>query len=203
MKPGADSREPGAETPNAAARFAPWPRARRFRLPASGFRLLAFFVLLAASLGHRDSLAQDEQIGLARGTVVAPMQIADLDGRTLDLGQVIGRKPLLVEFWATWCSNCAALEPRMRAAYHRHGGQVEFVVVAVGVNQTPASVQRHVARHALPAHHVLWDANGAAVRAFQTPATSYVVILDRQGKVAYTGIGPAQDLEAALARVAR
>jgi len=64
-------------------------------------------------------------------------------------------------------------------------------------------VQRHLARHALPASRVLWDGNGAAVRAFQTPATSYVVLLDRQGKVAYTGIGPDQDLEAALARVAR
>jgi predicted transcriptional regulator len=91
----------------------------------------------------------------------------------------------------------------MRAAYQRHGRQVEFVIVAVGVNQSRASVKRHVAQHALPANRVLWDGNGAAVRAFQTPATSYVVILDRQGKVAYTGIGPDQDLEAALARVSR
>jgi thiol-disulfide isomerase/thioredoxin len=203
MKPGADSREPGAETPNAVARFAPWPRARRFRLPASGFRLLAFFVLPAASLSPCSALAQDEQIGLARGAVVQPFSLADLDGHTVDLGQVIGRKPVLVEFWATWCGNCTALEPRMRAAYQRHGSDVEFVIVAVGVNQTPASVQRHLARHALPASRVLWDGNGVAVRAFQTPATSYVVLLDRQGKVAYTGLGPDQDLEAALARVAR
>ena len=131
------------------------------------------------------------------------MQIADLDGQLVDLAQVIGRKPVLVEFWATWCSNCTALEPRMRAAYQRYGNQVEFLVVAVGVNQTQASVKRHVARHALPVARVLWDANGAAVRAFQAPATSYVVVLDRQGKVAYTGIGPDQDIEAALARVAR
>ena len=149
------------------------------------------------------ALAQDEQIGLARGVAVRPVQLEDLDGRAVDLGQVIGRRPVLVEFWATWCSNCAALEPRLRAAYQRHGGQVEFVVVAVGVNQTQASVQRHVARHALPAHHVLWDGNGAAVRAFQTPATSYVVVLDAQGRVAYTGIGPDQDLEAAVGRVVR
>jgi hypothetical protein len=50
---------------------------------------------------------------------------------------------------------------------------------------------------------VLWDGAGNAVRAFDAPATSYVVILDRQGKVAYTGVGPDQDLEAALARVTR
>jgi len=146
--------------------------------------------------------AQDEVIGLPRGTVVRPVPIEDLDGQPVDLGQFIGRKPVLVEFWASWCTNCTALEPRLRAAYQRHGSQVEFVVVAVGVNQTKNSVRRHLAGHALPGR-VLWDGNGAAVRAFQTPATSYVVVLDAQGRVAYAGIGPDQDLEAAVGRVVR
>jgi thiol-disulfide isomerase/thioredoxin len=149
--------------------------------------------------------AQEEQVGLAAGTAVRPVTIEDLDGHPADLAPYVGvgHKPALFEFWATWCTNCAALEPRMRAAFQRHGGQVDFVVVAVGVNQTRASVKRHVDAHPLPAGRVLWDGNGGAVRAFDTPATSYVVLLDRQGKVAYTGVGPDQDLEAALARVAR
>jgi thiol-disulfide isomerase/thioredoxin len=172
------------------------------RSASRGVALLTVLTAVAAALPAA-ALAQDEEVGLARGSAVQPIQLPDLDGRTVDLGSVIGHRPVLLEFWATWCTNCAALEPRMRAAYQRHGSQVEFVVVAVGVNQTPASVKRHVARRALPANRVLWDGNGAAVRAFQTPATSYVVVLDRQGKVAYTGIGPDQDLEAALARVAR
>ena len=127
----------------------------------------------------------------------------DIDGHPVSLAAYVGRRPALFEFWATWCPNCAALEPRMRAAYERHGGQVDFVVVAVAVNQTKASVKRWLARHPLPATRVLWDSDGNAVRAFDTPATSYVVVLDRDGKVAYTGLGPDQNLEAALARVTR
>lgn len=147
--------------------------------------------------------AQDADVGLPVGTAVRPVTIEDLDGNPVDLAPYVGRRPALFEFWATWCENCAALEPRMRAAFERHGRQVDFVTVAVAVAQSKAAVKRHVAQHALPASRVLWDTNGNAVRAFGTPATSYVVILDRQGKVAYTGIGPAQDLEAALARVTR
>ena len=30
------------------------------------------------------------------------------------------------------------------------------------------------------------------------PATSYVVVLDKKGKVVYTGLGGKQDLEAAI-----
>jgi TATA-box binding protein (TBP) (component of TFIID and TFIIIB) len=48
----------------------------------------------------------------------------------------------------------------------------------------------------------LWDVNGNAVRAFQAPTTSYVVVLNAEGKVVYTGVGSDQDLDAALARVA-
>jgi ribosomal protein S5 len=45
---------------------------------------------------------------------------------------------------------------------------------------------------------VLWDEQGAAVRAFMTPATSYIVIVDEEGRVAYTGIGRDQNVEAAI-----
>jgi len=67
------------------------------------------------------------------------------------------------------------------------------------VNETPASVRRHLAQHPMP-YPVLWDTNGAAVRAFQAPTTSFIVMLDAAGKVVYTGVGEEQDLEAALAR---
>ena len=49
----------------------------------------------------------------------------------------------------------------------------------------------------------LWDGNGAAVRAFQAPATSYVAVLDTKGRVVYTGVGADQDIEAALRRAVR
>ena len=182
------------------------PSARSCALRASRSSLLALTLLLAASaLAPRAALGQDEQVGLAPGATVHPVVVEDLDGRPADLAAYVGgaHKPALFEFWATWCTNCAALEPRMRAAFQRHGSRVDFVVVAVGVNQTRASVKRHVDAHPLPAARVLWDGTGSAVRAFDTPATSYVVLLDRQGKVAYTGIGPDQDLEAAITRLLR
>jgi len=48
---------------------------------------------------------------------------------------------------------------------------------------------------------VLWDDKGVSIRGYDVPGTSYVVIVDRQGKVAYTGFGKDQDLGAALKKV--
>lgn len=138
-----------------------------------------------------------EVIGLAVGESVRPVAIQDLDGGPVDLGKWVGRRPVLLEFWATWCSLCEALYPTLEAAHARHGDRVAFLAVAVGVNQNPASIRRHLDRRPM-AFPILWDGRGAAVRAFRAPATSYVVVLDAAGQVVYTGIGAEQDVEQVL-----
>ncbi len=147
-------------------------------------------------------LAQDEEVGIAVGTTPPATTIEDLNGVAVDLSRWVGKKPVLLEFWATWCPVCAELLPKMKAVHAQYGDRVDFVVVAVAVNQSRASVKRHLESHDLP-FTFLWDTNGNATRAFQAPATSFVVVLDAKGKVAYTGVGADQDLEAALRRVAR
>lgn len=143
--------------------------------------------------------AQDDEIGLAVGTAAPAAAVQDLDGQPVDLAQLVGKKPVLIEFWATWCPLCAALMPRIVAARARYGDRVEFVEIAVAVNETRASVRRHLAEHPLP-FRFLWDATGAAVRAYQAPTTSYLVAVDARGRVVYTGTGEDQDVEAALRR---
>jgi peroxiredoxin len=144
---------------------------------------------------------EGQDIGLAVGTKAPAVTIEDLNGKPVDLGSYIGKQPVVLEFWATWCPLCKALEPALRALYARYGATVQFVVVGVAVNETPASIKRHLADHPLP-FPVLFDASGAAVRTYEAPTTSYIVVLDRTGKVSYTGAGADQDLAPALARVA-
>jgi len=163
-----------------------------------GVVLATLGLVLAAS---SRAVAQDEgDMGIALGATPPPVTIQDLDGRPVDLSAMIGKKPLLIEFWATWCPLCAALMPRLDSAYTRHKNSVDFVAVAVAVNESPASVKRHLVKQPMP-FPFLWDANGGAVRAFQAPSTSYIVLLDAKGKVVYTGVGAEQDIEAALRKV--
>jgi thiol-disulfide isomerase/thioredoxin len=143
--------------------------------------------------------AQDDVIGIPVGETPAAATIEDLDGRPVDLSRWVGKQPVLIEFWATWCPVCEELLPRMETAQKKYGDRVEFLVVAVAVNQSKNGVRRHLTRHPMP-FTFLWDVNGNATRAFQAPATSYVVVLDASGKVVYTGIGAEQDIEAVLER---
>ena len=147
------------------------------------------------------AVAQDEgDMGIAIGATPPAVTIEDLDGHPADLSAMVGKQPVLIEFWATWCPLCAALMPRLDSAYTRHHADVAFVAIAVAVNESPAAVKRHLAKQPIP-FTFLWDANGGAVRAFQAPSTSYVVLLDASGKVVYTGVGADQDIENALRKV--
>jgi thiol-disulfide isomerase/thioredoxin len=160
-------------------------------------RFRALFVLMLAALPV-PALAQD--IGLGIGARPAPVTLEDLDGNAVDLSQYMGKKPVLLEFWATWCPLCRALEPQLAAAQKKYGDKLEVIIVAVGVNQSPRKIKRHLARHALPGR-VVWDGKGAAVRAFSAPGTSYVVLLDAKGRVIYTGAGSDQKVLPVLAKL--
>jgi len=144
--------------------------------------------------------AQDEQIGIAHGATPAAVTIEDLDGKSVDLRRHIGKKPVLIEFWATWCPLCEALFPRIAAAARTYGDRVDVVVIAVAVNQSKRSIQRHLERHPMPFASVYWDTDGRTTRAFQAPQTSYVVALDATGRVVYTGLGDGQNIEDAMKR---
>jgi thiol-disulfide isomerase/thioredoxin len=147
--------------------------------------------------GH---LVAQEEVGIKRGAEAPTIVIEDLDGNEVDVSDVIGSKPVLLEFWATWCENCKALEPSLERAFRMYGEQVEFISVAVGVGQSQRSVRRYLEQHPV-GHRVLFDKNGDAVRAYSAPTTSYVVVVNGVGQVAYTGVGRDQDLEAAVRHV--
>lgn len=144
--------------------------------------------------------AAAQSVSLPIGTQAPAAMVEDLDGNELDLLALVDGKPALLEFWATWCEQCEALQPEIDRVQAAYGDEVSVVAVAVAVAQSVRRVQRHVADagHDYP---FVYDAGGAAVRAYQAPTTAVVVLLDGEGKVAYTGVGPDQDLMGAVERV--
>jgi len=163
-----------------------------------GFRQGFLVAVAAAAFVIPGSLgAQQKQIGIAVGERPVAVQLEDLNGNEVRLEDYIGDKPVVIEFWATWCPVCERLKPQFDAVSAEYQGAVEIIFVAVAVNQSQRRVRRFIEDDPHPGQ-VLWDGDGNAVRAFSAPSTSYVVVLDADGKVTYTGTGDSQDLVAAL-----
>ena len=155
--------------------------------------------LLLAVMPEAAPLSAQEP-GISVGAAAPVVTVRDLDGKAVDLGQYIGKKPVFLEFWATWCELCEELLPRVRAAKAAYGDQVEFLGVNVTINQSRDRVRRYLEKHK-PPFRTLYDEEGTSTRAYEAPATSYVVIVDRSGKIAYTGSGGTQDFDGVLRRI--
>jgi thiol-disulfide isomerase/thioredoxin len=135
------------------------------------------------------AVAQDS--GILIGSDAPAAAVSTLDGKPANLSQHVGKGPVVMEFWATWCPVCKELEPHMAALTAKYTGKVTFVNVAVSVNESPALVQRYVTAHKLDGIHY-FDTKADATGVYDVPATSYVDVIDKAGTVVYTGVGADQ-----------
>lgn len=159
------------------------------------------FLGLLLTLLPSSSGLQAQEISLPLGAHGPAATLETLDGTPVEiLDYVENGRPTLLEFWATWCGTCKALEPQVRRVQEEWGDRIDVVAVAVAVSQSREDVQNHAREQGLE-HTFLWDGEGEAVQAYDVPGTGIVLILDAQGKVVYNGSGRDQDLVAAANEV--
>jgi thiol-disulfide isomerase/thioredoxin len=158
---------------------------------------IAMVVTAALVCVATPALAQEA--GIAVGAQAPGAAVELLDGKAIDLSQYIGKKPVALEFWATWCPLCKKLEPTLQAAREKYGDRVAFVSVGVNSNQSPEKQKAYADDKHIGGTFV-FDRDGKAVTAYKAPHTSYLVVVNGDGKVVYTGVGPTQDVDAAVSK---
>lgn len=81
-----------------------------------------------------------------------------LDGKEVSLESLRG-KAVLLDFWASWCANCIAELPHLRATIKKFAGK-PLAVLAVSLDDTREEVESILKHHEYPAMHA-WDPAGS------------------------------------------
>ena len=70
--------------------------------------------------------------------------MTDKDGNSLKLSSLTG-KPIVVNFWATWCGWCTLEMPDFEEMYKKYGDRVNFAMVNVtGGSETVAKAKKYI-----------------------------------------------------------
>jgi thiol-disulfide isomerase/thioredoxin len=79
-------------------------------------------VLMPAKAGDAEQGATDSEQPRMRGKVAPAFTLTDLDGKNVSLSDYKGR-PVLVNFWATWCGPCKVEMPWFEEFQKQYGAQ--------------------------------------------------------------------------------
>jgi peroxiredoxin len=112
-------------------------------------------------------------------------QLRDLAGNMVTLSQLRG-KVVLLNFWATWCGPCRFEMPvleRLQKEFRKAG------LVVFGVNdEEPGTALNYLKRNRITFKSLV-DSEQKVSILYQVRAIPTVIIVDREGKIAFHGIG--------------
>jgi thiol-disulfide isomerase/thioredoxin len=135
----------------------------------------------------RAAAAPAADAGIAEWPAIA---LTDLGGHEISQAALAGR-PVIAEFWATWCPPCRGTLRWLGELKRRYGDRIE--VVAIAVESDSAAVSRLAAELHLPLRWVLGTPDRA--RAFgDVSAVPTMHVFDAAGRRVETYFGAAPDL---------
>lgn len=144
-------------------------------------------VLLALALCAQAAQAQDARPrAWPRGQATPSLALKDLQGRTVRLQDYRGR-PVLLNFWATWCGPCRAEMPTLQVLADMQGPE-QLAVLMVNVKEPAATVRRFIAQGSLDLP-VLLDSGGAAARQWGARIFPTTVLVGPDGRARWQVVG--------------
>lgn len=119
----------------------------------------------------------------AEGSVagLAPdFSLAKLGGGTISLADYRGKKPVIVDFWASWCPNCRRDMPKLSRWYEQYRDRVE--VIGINLQEGEGAVERFVSNRGVT-FPIALDPDAAAANAYAIRYTNTHILVDKNGRV--------------------
>ena len=152
-----------------------------------GAVLLALLGLLAFGLMNQEPLTS--QSGAQRQGKPAPeFALKTFDGREVRLADFRG-KPVVVNFWASWCAPCRVEMPHLTEAYLRHKDE-GVVFIGINVQDTKRNADEFLRDFEIPeGYFILSDPTGGVTVDYGVSGLPITFFIDPAGQVRKRWVG--------------
>ena len=112
--------------------------------------------------------------------------LKDQQGELFELKNSVGKKPVYLKFWATWCKPCMQQMLHFQHAYEQYGDTIDTIAINIDLNDDPEAIAAVKNRFDLTMP-IMTDHTGKVAQHYQFMGTPFHVLLDKTGKVIFQG----------------
>jgi cytochrome c biogenesis protein CcmG/thiol:disulfide interchange protein DsbE len=158
-------------------------------VPAAIFAALAGLFGLALTKGDPSKIPSALIGRAAPQMTLPPVEGLERNGSPMQgllPADLVTGRPVVVNFWASWCLPCVEEHPQLVDLVRRTG------VRLLGINHKdqPANAKRFLALHGNPFAAVGADSNGRAAIEWGVYGMPETFVVDGQGRVIFKHVGP-------------
>ena len=120
------------------------------------------------------------------GNAAPDFQVSDLDGKPVSLSDFQG-KPILINFWASWCRPCRTEMPYIQQVYEEWSNK-GLVVLAINIGETPSETKEFMQDYEL-SFPVLLDIKRLVAQEYNVWSIPTTFFIDKNGIIQAKIIG--------------
>ena len=141
-------------------------------------------ITITGCFGELD-VVRDPEIG----NLAPDFQLSNLDGQLVSLNDFRG-KPILVNFWATWCPPCRSEMPFIQETFtDKKWSEEGLVVLAIDIGEKASTVREFVNNYGLT-FPVLLDIGREVSLEYHVRGIPTTFFIDREGIIQDIRVGP-------------